>query len=295
MEKNDLRSLGISLILNLLIIFFIPGISKSVVNTAKISVGFVELKDENRKISPKKTEKKPTEKTIPQTKQKIVEKKENLQPSKKIENNPLKIENPSFEIDSFLVTDNSLTERTVQIKKNIKNNVSAPLVKNIEKAEMIEGEINGEEKLVEVEVKKIESIIDEEDITGEFSGKETGENMDFSLLSPESDKIEGLPKGHKMGFADGDISAKWDSSNREPIYPKASLEKGVAGSVKLKMNIGPDGKVNSLVVEKGSGIPDINRAVEEIGRTWKIYLTKNGLSVEGTVLLEYKFNLIRGE
>lgn len=295
MEKNDLRSLGISLILNLLLIFFIPGISKTVVDTAKISVGFVELRDENRKISPKKTEKKPVEKTIPQTKQKITEKKENLQPAKKIEKNPIKIENPSFEIDSFLVTDNSVTERTVQIKKDIKNNVSAPQIKNVEKFEMIEGEIDGQEKLIEVEAKKIESIIGEKDIADEFSSRETGENMEFALMSPESDKIEGLPKGHKMGFADGDITAKWDSSNREPLYPKAALEKGVAGSVKLKINIGTDGKVNSLIVEKGSGIPDINRAVEEIGRTWKIYLTKNGLSVEGTVLLEYKFNLIRGE
>lgn len=119
--------------------------------------------------------------------------------------------------------------------------------------------------------------------------------MEFTLISSDSDKIEGLPKGHKMGFADGDITAKWDSANREPIYPETALERGLSGVVKLKADIGIDGTINELIVEEKSGIPEIDRAIEEVGRTWKIYLTKNGLSVKGTVLLEYRFNLVRGE
>ncbi|WP_319370371.1 TonB family protein [uncultured Ilyobacter sp.] len=295
MEKNDIRSLGISLVLNLFIILLLPGIQETLVDTAKISVGFVELKDENRKISPKKIEKESAEKTIPQVKQEIKVQKENLEPVKKTENKPVKIENPDFEIDSLLTVDKSQVERTVFVKKDVLNNKAAPQVKTTEKITVTEGELKGQEKLQEIEQKKIKSIVSEKEIAGGFSSKDKGKEMEFTLLSPESDKIEGLPKGHKMGFADGDITAKWDSSNRNPIYPQSALERGLSGVVKLKVDIGIDGKINFLIVEKGSGIPEINRAIEEVGRTWKIYLTKNGLSVKGTVLLEYRFNLVRGE
>ncbi|WP_372714606.1 energy transducer TonB [Ilyobacter sp.] len=295
MEKNDIRSLGISLILNLFIILLLPGIRETIVDTAKISVGFVELKDENRKITPKKTEKESVEKTIPQVKQEIKVEKENLEPVKKTESKPVKIESPDFEIDSLLAIDNPQVERTVFIKKEINNNKAAPQVKTTEKLTVTEGELKGQEKLKEVEQKNINSIVSEKEIAGSFSSKDKGKEMEFTLLSPASDKIEGLPKGHKMGFADGDITAKWDSSNRNPTYPQSALEKGLSGSVKLKIDIGTDGRVNSLIVEKGSGILEMNKAIEEVGRTWKIYLTKNGLSVKGTVLLEYRFNLVRGE
>lgn len=295
MEKNDIRSLGISLILNLFIILLLPGIRETIVDTAKISVGFVELKEENRKITPKKTEKESVEKTIPQVKQEIKVQKENLEPVKKVENKPVKIENPDFEIDSLLTIENSQVERTVFIKKDVMNNKAAPKVKSSEKLKVTEGDLKGQENLKEIEQKNIKSIVSEKELTGSFSAKEKGKEMEFTLMSPESDKIEGLPKGHKMGFADGDITAKWDSSNRNPVYPQTALKRGLSGAVKLKIDIGSDGRINSLIVEKGSGIPEINRAIEEVGRTWKIYLTKNGLRVKGTVLLEYRFNLVRGE
>ncbi|WP_320046771.1 energy transducer TonB [uncultured Ilyobacter sp.] len=295
MEKNDIRSLGISLILNLFIILLLPGIRETVVDTAKISVGFIELKDENKKVPPKKTEKESVEKTIPQVKKEIKVEKENLNPVKKKKIEPVKIENPDFEIDSLLAADKSLVERTVVIKKDTLNNKAAPQVETSEKLEVTDGELKGQEKLKEIEQKNIKSVLSEKEITGSFSSEEKGKEMEFTLLSPDSDKIDGLPKGHKMGFADGDITAKWDSANREPIYPQTALERGLSGVVKLKIDIGIDGRINSLIVEKGSGIPEINRAIEEVVRTWKIYLTKNGLSVKGTVLLEYRFNLVRGE
>ena len=295
MEKNDIRSLGISLILNLFIIFLIPGIRETVVDTAKISVGFIELKDENKKVPPKKTEQESVEKTIPQVKNEIKVEKESVDPVKKKKIEPVKIENPDFEIDSLLAVDKSLVERTVVIKKDDLNNKAAPRVETSEKLEITEGELKGQEKLKVIEQKNIKSILSEKEITGSLSSEEKGKEMEFTLISSDSDKIEGLPKGHKMGFADGDITAKWDSANRDPIYPKTALERGLSGVVKLKIDIGIDGRINSLIVEKGSGIPEINRAIEEVGRTWKIYLTKNGLSVKGTVLLEYRFNLVRGE
>ena len=57
------------------------------------------------------------------------------------------------------------------------------------------------------------------------------------------------------------------------------------------MNIDENGNVKTLKLEKGSGVPEINNAIEEVGRTWKIYLSKNGLSVKGDVILEYNFTL----
>ena len=57
------------------------------------------------------------------------------------------------------------------------------------------------------------------------------------------------------------------------------------------MNIDEYGNVKSLKLEKGSGVPEINNAIEKVGRTWKIYLSKNGLNVQGDVILEYNFIL----
>jgi protein TonB len=290
MEKNDIRSLGIALILNIFIIFSIPGMPSRVVDTAKISVGFIELKDENKKVTPKKTEQESVEKTIPQVKS--VE-KESVDPVKKKKIEPVKIENPDFEINSLLAVDKSLVERTVVTKKDILNNKAAPRVETSEKLEVTEGELKGQEELKVIEQKNIKSILSEKEITGNLSSKQTSEEMEFLPL--ESDEIEGLPEGVKIGVTDGDIKPRLDDLNVDIIYPELAKKEGRSGKVEFLVDIGVDGRVNSLVLKKGSGHKDLNRAAEEVLRTWKIYLSKNGLSVKGTVLLEIDFNLVRGE
>jgi protein TonB len=264
-----------------------------VVDTAKISVGFIELEDENKKVPPKKTEQESVEKTIPQVKNEIKVEKESVDPVKKKKIEPVKIENPDFEIDSLLAVDKSLVERTVVIKKDNLNNKAAPRVETSEKLEVTEGELKGQEELKVIEQKNIKSILSEKEITGNLSSKQTSEEMEFLPL--ESDEIEGLPEGVKIGVTDGDIKPRLDDLNVDIIYPELAKKEGRSGKVEFLVDIGVDGRVNSLVLKKGSGHKDLNRAAEEVLRTWKIYLSKNGLSVKGTVLLEIDFNLVRGE
>ncbi len=103
--------------------------------------------------------------------------------------------------------------------------------------------------------------------------------------------VEGLPSGYKLGVEDGDVVAKWDTNNLEPEYPESAQLRGMQGKVLLKMEIDENGRVSSVFIEKGSGVPEINEAIEQIARTWRIYLTKNGLNIKGNVILEYSFKL----
>lgn len=104
-------------------------------------------------------------------------------------------------------------------------------------------------------------------------------------------KIEGLPSGYKLGLTDGDIIARWDTSNAEPKYPEAAELRGLQGSVRVKIDVNERGEVVNVAIDKGSGVPEINTAIESIARTWKIYLSKHGLSVKGRVILDYTFKL----
>ena len=120
---------------------------------------------------------------------------------------------------------------------------------------------------------------------------EEGNDLEFERILKAEGDAEGLPSGYRLGTEDGNIVARWDNSNMEPVYPESAQLKGLHGTVRIRMNIDEYGNVTSLFLEKGSGVPEINSAIEEIGRTWKIYLSKNGMNVKGDVILEYNFTL----
>ncbi|MGL5054858.1 MAG: energy transducer TonB [Fusobacteriaceae bacterium] len=103
--------------------------------------------------------------------------------------------------------------------------------------------------------------------------------------------VSGIPSGYKLGSADGDIIADWSPSNRNPVYPQSAQAKGLNGSVRLRLTIDEYGNVLGVAFEKGSGVPEINLAIEQVARTWKINLKKKGKTVYGDVILEYNFKL----
>ena len=103
--------------------------------------------------------------------------------------------------------------------------------------------------------------------------------------------VSGIPSGYKLGSADGDIVADWSPKNQNPVYPASAQAKGLNGSVRLRLTIDEYGNVLGVVFEKGSGVPEINLAIEEVARTWKINLSKKGKTVYGDVILEYNFKL----
>ncbi|MGL5000986.1 MAG: energy transducer TonB, partial [Cetobacterium sp.] len=138
--------------------------------------------------------------------------------------------------------------------------------------------------------KTVETELDDDSREIAFQG-EREEELSFKTMVEKSG-IAGLPSGYKLGVEDGDVVAKWDQNNREPRYPEAAQLRGMQGKVLLKIQIDESGKVSSVFIEKGSGVPEINMAIEEIARTWRIYLTKNGLNIKGNVTLEYSFKLL---
>ena len=120
---------------------------------------------------------------------------------------------------------------------------------------------------------------------------EKDENIAFESIQVDEGKVKGLPSGYRLGVADGDIIARWDSANQEPKYPESAQLRGLQGSVRVKLDVNEKGEVTNLIIDKGSGVPEINTAIEAIGRTWKIYLSKHGLSIKGRVILDYTFKL----
>lgn len=104
--------------------------------------------------------------------------------------------------------------------------------------------------------------------------------------------VAGVPSGYKLGATDGDIDAKWDPNNRNPEYPISAQQKGINGSVTLHLNIDAGGNIRSVTFRKRSGYPEIDNAIELVARSWKIYLSKNGKTVQGDVFLDYNFKLI---
>lgn len=104
--------------------------------------------------------------------------------------------------------------------------------------------------------------------------------------------VAGVPSGYKLGSTDGDIDARWDPKNRDPEYPLSAQQRGINGNVTLHLNIDAGGNVRSVAFRKRSGFTDIDNAIELVARSWKIYLSKNGKTVQGDVFLDYNFRLI---
>lgn len=308
MKKEEKISLLLSAIINLIIVFLIPGLSSTKqVENKKIKIGLVNYDNQNRtKLEGEKnsnsSQKKNTEeikkKNPPPKEQPKVEVKTEKKVEKKVEEKP--VEKPTEKIDLSALNSiaNSMSTPQVQVmtvkhpdggyREVIK--LEAPkkeLQSGVATKEELNKEIILSKELISVENEKLELKEDNKIAFNSEIGKDTA----FDRILEISGETEGLPSGYKLGTEDGDIVAKWDSSNKEPVYPESAQLKGLHGSVKIRMNIDENGNVKELRLEKGSGVPEINNAIEEVGRTWKIYLSKNGLSVKGDVILEYNFTL----
>lgn len=251
-------------------------------------------------VSVEKNQKKQTVKPTGKKKNKTVKKKEIVE-KKKIETKPKKVEKKESKMLSLDDLEQSISRREPEIlvsKNSEKRSKNSELRdKLLGKKKLSQSEDHNVTKDNSLKVKNKESKFDDpldyeidNDVVLEDRDDSSDELVFKALV--EKDGAEGLPSGYKLGVEDGDVVAKWDPSNREPEYPEAALLRGMQGKVKLKMQIDETGKVSSVYIEKGSGVPEINEAIEKIARTWKIYLNKNGLNIKGNVTLEYSFKLV---
>ena len=307
MKKEEKISLLLSAIINLVIVFLIPELSNNQIENKKIKIGLVNYDNQNRtklegernsNSSQKKNTEEVKKKNPPPKEQPKVEVKTEKKVEKKVEEKPVGKSTEKIDLSALNSIANDMSTPQVQVmtvkhpdggyREIIK--LEAPK-KELQSGVVTKGGLNKEitlsKELISVENEKLE-LKDDNKIA---FNSEIGKDSSFDRILEISGEIEGLPSGYKLGTEDGDIVAKWDSGNKEPVYPESAQLKGLHGSVKIRMNIDENGNVKELRLERGSGVPEINNAIEEVGRTWKIYLSKNGLSVKGDVILEYNFTL----
>ncbi|MGL4910484.1 MAG: energy transducer TonB [Cetobacterium sp.] len=296
-ENNDFKILIISVVINFLILFLIPGITIDKIVNKKLKVGLVSTESPKKvKQTPKVTqEKNNSSKKEPKKEVKKELVKEVVKETKPVEKvaevKKLSLDDLAKNITKreteFLVID---TPSKREISSDLKDRV-------LDKKDLVESKSESSLDFTKnITLSKDENILEK---TSELSNKseelglEEAEKDSFGLKTMiEKNGIDGLPSGYKLGVEDGDVVAKWDQNNREPRYPESAQLRGMQGKVLLKIQIDESGKVSSVFIEKGSGVPEINMAIEEIARTWKIYLAKNGLNIRGTVTLEYSFKLL---
>lgn len=286
--KRDKLSFSLALLLNLIIVLLLPEYKIEDVKDKKLKVGLVALEKEKtsskekKKTFPakKKTEKQNKEQT---NKELPVPKKEEIKKEKSLslESVSKTIKSPVMNVVSTVNINNrkitDFNENGIPaLKKEIKFEREDKMGMKLEKVETNDSIIFDRER------KELEN----DNIT-----IEKDEEISFESIKVDEGKAEGLPSGYRLGVDDGDIIARWDSTNQEPIYPESAQLRGLQGSVRVKLDVNEKGEVTNLIIDKGSGVPEINTAIEAIGRTWKIYLSKHGLSIKGRVILDYTFRL----
>lgn len=289
-KRKDIQIFLVSIVINIIIIFLLPRIDVEEFINKKIKIGLVSLETNKTTVPLKKRKKivnlkKDNSKNIEISKKISKQEKKEFKKNKKLSLDELSNSISKREVE--LLNTENIQDR--KIDNRLKNKLlSKKNLNEVVKKERITKEITL--KREDITLKKLE-IENNKSVKGIILKDNSFENIKFKSMLKSTSAI-GLPSGYKLGVEDGDIIAKWDENNQNPIYPESAQLKGLQGKVVLKININEFGRITSVFIEKGSGIPEINIAIEKIARTWKIYLSKNGLNIKGKVLLEYSFKLL---
>lgn len=295
MNKREKLSFSLALILNLIIIFIIPEYKLEKILDKRLKVGLVAFEKKNLSQKKKIVEKK----SIKTLKENTIEKAELLKKQKMREKVLEKSKQRALALNSISKTMKSKNFISIDIVNEKRRRVYDNNILDSIKADKKEMTFEKENKIgFDSKNIKLDDNLKKNEIKEEIENKifidESSEEFLKENLKIDNKGIEGLPSGYKLGVLDGDVIAKWDKNNREPSYPEAAELKGLQGTVRVKLDLDEKGNVKSLIMEKGSGVPEINSAIESIGRTWKIYLSKHGLSIKGSVIIDYTFKLEGG-
>ena len=287
-NKRDKLSFFLALLRNTVIVLLIPGYRIEDIKEGKLKVGLVALekekvysKEQKKTVSAKKPvqKKEPVKKNteIPTPKKEEIKKEKSLS----LASVSKTIKAPSINI---------MNTKSLSTKKS--NDLLSDALKGTKKEIKFEREEKLGMRTENIEFNDtlaFDKTIQDRDNENMFI--DDSEDIVIESIKTDEGQVEGLPSGYKLGVSDGDIIARWDSGNQEPKYPESAQLKGLQGSVRVKIDVNEKGEVVNLIIDKGSGVPEINSAIEAIGRTWKIYLSKHGLSIKGRVVLDYTFKL----
>lgn len=303
--NKDLKCMIYSILINSVIVFSIPHVRKENHKEQRIKIGLLNTDSVNYKTkgSGKTTLKKKDEnkdKIFHETKYKdsknqLYVKKENKDDKKLT----TEVKEPKKVEDNILATSQDSLE---QVDNKQKEELGIDRVKNIfideessKQKESVGIEYQEEKERNEnlsIEKKDLTKQLEAVDGLGGKSDEDLGENRDSEGIKGEREKDgdNGIPFGYKFGVDKG-IKAKWDQRNKNPKYPETAELRGMQGKIKLRLKVDKNGRVIDVVIEKGSGVPEINQVTEEVARTWIIKLIRNGMNVEGNVVVEYTFKL----
>ena len=80
---------------------------------------------------------------------------------------------------------------------------------------------------------------------------------------------------------------------RAPIYPPRCLRMGIEGTVRVRVLVGEDGRVQEVTIGKSSGEAALDEAAMEAVRYWRFEAAKrNGVPVRAWAVVPIEFKLI---
>ena len=323
MKKSDYICLFLSIIINIGIILALTVFSKDttqeILDAEQIKIGLVAVENDastkfrgEKNVDAKKqnldadsiekkeekTEKpeKPTEKKVEEIKTEKTVEKITEKPEKKAAEKPaekLKEKTPEKPVEKKVEKLAEKGEKVVE-KKDEKKALEKPATKeNSKKSSSESSDSKGtskQEKPSLADLKKQISGSQPKTSNGGYSptADPDGEEVVDRVLQNVT-YSNGLVSGSKMGNSSDGRVVDWNAKNKVPEFPQAAKSSGKHGKLKIKLKVDKMGNVLSFVIVEGSGVPEIDAAVERVVGTWRVKLMKNGKPVNGTFYLNYDF------
>ena len=309
MKKNDFICLFLSIIINIGIILALAVLSKDtqeIIDAEQIKIGLVavesdastkfrgeknvdakkqnldadsiEKKEEKTKKPENPTENKVEEIKTEKTVEKITEKPEKKEVEKPTEKTPEKQKEKSLEKEKPAEKGKKVVEKKENPKKNSSESSNSKGTSKQEKPSLadLKKQISGSQPKT-----SNGGYSPTEDPDGEEVVDRVLQNVTYS---------NGLVSGSKMGNSSDGRIVDWNAKNKAPEFPQSAKSSGKHGKLKIKLKVDKMGNVLSFVIVEGSGVPEIDAAVERVVGTWRVKLMKNGKPVNGTFYLNYNFD-----
>ena len=312
MKKSDYICLFLSIIINIGIILALTVFSKDtqeILDAEQIKIGLVAVENDastkfkgEKNVDAKKqnldadsiekkeekTEKpeKPAEKKVEEIKTEKTVEKITEKPEKKAAEKPAekpKEKTPEKPVEKKVEKLAEKGEKVVE-KKDEKKALEKPATKENSKK-------SSSEKPSLADLKKQISGSQPKTSNGGYSptADPDGEEVVDRVLQNVT-YSNGLVSGSKMGNSSDGRVVDWNAKNKAPEFPQAAKSSGKHGKLKIKLKVDKMGNVLSFVIVEGSGVPEIDAAVERVVGTWRVKLMKNGKPVNGTFYLNYNFD-----
>lgn len=174
--------------------------------------------------------------------------------------------------------------------KEIEKNIDSEAEKTIKKEEEIKKE---KPSLKDLKKSIAESKPNSKDLIQKNKGFSPSDG-DIEYVDRKisvSGDSNGLISGDISGTSNGDeIFILWAKTNKNPSFPDRAKIQGKTGSILIKIEVDQTGTILSYSIEKGSGVPEIDLAVEKVIGGWNLKMKKNNKIVAGVFKLDYQFD-----